>query len=148
MSNPRLTRWIERGLAGIGVLAIIAGLCWLALFALAYSFKDFAGGSCTDTEQRIVVSPDGKRNFKSYHPDCGTTPEGQDGYFVYLSTGNPNKGYEYTPILELKKAPAGQVEVKWDSPDQLSVTFPPSTEVVEAYALVLGVRVVLPRPLK
>lgn len=148
MVSPRLMRGIEHSLAAIGVLAILAGCCWLALLAFAHSFKDFSGGNCTDTEQSNSASPDGKQNFKSFHRDCGTTPEGQNGFFVYLSTGNANKGYEYIPILQLNKAPAGQVDVKWDSPDQISVTFPPSTEVVEAYALVLGVRVVLPRSLK
>jgi hypothetical protein len=48
-----------------------------------------------------------------FHRECGGLFE---GYFVYVSTGNPNKGYEYTPIIELQNVDPGQVSVRWNGP--------------------------------
>jgi hypothetical protein len=128
----------------IGVLAIIAGLGWLALWAIFRPFKNFAGGDCADTEERIVTSPNGNHTIKSFHRVCGVNGEKLfSGYFVYLSTGNPNVGYEYTPIVELKNVAPNQTSVSWDNPEQISVTYPSSAEVVDAYAKTFGVNVLL-----
>ena len=74
---------------GVGCsLLRVQGLCW---------------GNCTDTEQKILSSPNGSHSIKSVHRECGSF----HFFFIYLSTGNPNKGYEYTPIAEFKDvAPA------------------------------------------
>ncbi len=37
----------------------------------------------------------------------------------------------------------GEVTVAWDSTNQLSVTYPPSAEVVDAYAKTFDVQIVL-----
>jgi hypothetical protein len=135
-------RWFVIVLACIGAIAILGAIGWGALF---FAFKDFAGGNCTDSEQKVLVSPDGSHSIKSFHRECGST---YDFYFVYLSTGNPNKGYEYTPIVELKNIAPGAAAVKWDSSDQVTVTYPSSATVVDAYAKTLGVRVILNPPVR
>ena len=126
----------------VGVAVIVAGIGWLALRAL---FSIPASGSgCDKSEQITLPSPDGKRIAKGYHSACGA---GYDRpyslYTVDLSTGNPNKGYEYTPIVELKNVAVGEVTVAWDGTNQLSVTYPPSAEVVDAYAKTFDVQIVL-----
>jgi hypothetical protein len=68
-------------------------------------------------------------------------------YFVYMSTGNPNKGYEYTPIIEPQNVAPGQVSVHWYGPNELAVEYPRSAKVVEAYAKIFDVHVVLNPPL-
>jgi len=128
-------------LAWVGAIALLSAIGWGG-FCLA--FKNFAGGNCTDTEQKILLSPDGIHSIKSFRRECG----GQfNGFFVYLSTGNPNKGYEYTPIVAIQAVPAGQVSVRWTGPNVLEVAYPRSAKVVEAYATIFNVRVVLNPPL-
>jgi hypothetical protein len=103
---PRPFRWFHIVLEVIGALTTIAGLGWLALYAFFYPFRHFTDGNCSpDTEQRVVNAPDGgAHNFKSFHRTCAA----YDFFFAYLSTGNPNKGYEYEPILELKNVGQGR----------------------------------------
>jgi hypothetical protein len=103
--------------------------------------KDFAGGSCTDTDQRILASPDGKRSIKSFHRVCGDEKHAWD--FIYLSTGNPNPGYEYTPIVMVKNVAPRQTSVEWEGSGQVSVRYPSSAEIGYAYAKVFDIRVVL-----
>ena len=91
----------------IGGIALVAGLGWLAFYFLfIVPMSHFSDGNCSpDTEQRIVNAPDGgAHNFKSFHRTCGQ----YNFFFAYLSTGNPNKGYEYEPILELKNVVQGR----------------------------------------
>ena len=114
--------------------------------AISREFEGFAGGNCIDTEQQVNASPDGKHTVKGFHRACGTN-DSYAFYFVYLSTGNPNPGYEYTPIVTIKGVAPGQVSMAWDGPDQVSVTYPSSAKVGDAYANVLDVRVVLHPPL-
>jgi len=141
---PKLSRWIRISLEIIGATAIIVGLGWLALWAIFRPFKNLAGGNCDDTEQQTLSTPNGSHTVKVFHRVCGAGAERPYSfYFVYLSTGNTNPGYEYTPILELKNIAPKQASVAWDGPDQLSVAYPASAEVVEAYAKILGVQVVL-----
>ncbi len=140
---PRWWSWFRIALEIAGAVAIVAVLGW-TLFA--WMFKDFAGGNCTDSNQKMLVSPDGKRTVKSFHRVCGTEKV-YEFDFVYLSTGNPNPGYEYAPIADFHGLPPGKVVVNWDSANQLSITYPPSTHVGDIYANVLGVRVVLHPPL-
>lgn len=122
-------------------------MLWLGFTSLMKAaFKDFAGGSCTDTEQRIVASPDGKHTLKSFHRACGGN-EYHGWTFVYLSTGNPNKGYEYTPIVTIEDVAPGQTSAEWDGPDEIRVRYPATAKVGDAYAKVLDVRVVLDPPL-
>lgn len=64
-----------------------------------------------------------------------------------LSTGNPNKGYEYTPIAEIDDVASGQVSVHWNGPNEVDIAYPSSAKVGDTYAKVLGVRVVLTPPL-
>jgi hypothetical protein len=129
----------------IGAAAILGLLGWFALKAVFAPFKDFAGGACTDTELNIQASPDAAHTLKTFHRECGSN---YDFYFVYLSTGNPNPGYEYTPIVELKNLAPGSASVKWDRADQITVTYPSSATVVDAYAKTFGVRVVLNPPVQ
>ena len=136
-------RWLVIVLAWIGAIAILGSVGWGALH---FAFKDFAGGNCTDTEQKILVAPapNETRSVKMFHRECGGL---FDGYFVYMSTGNPNKGYEYTPIIELRNVAPGQVTVRWNGPNELAVEYPQSAMVVEAYAKIFDVHVVLNPPL-
>jgi hypothetical protein len=135
-------RWVHILLEVIGGLALVVGLGWLVFY---YSFivpmSRFSDGNCSpDTEQRLVNAPDGgAHNFKSFHRTCGQ----YNFFFAYLSTGNPNKGYEYEPILELKNVGPGAAIAAWDGPNRIVVTFPKSAEVVDAYAKSFGIDVVL-----
>jgi hypothetical protein len=123
-----LPRWMRISLQVVGAATIIVGICGLIFWVVfVRPFRNFVGGNCTDTEERVLASPSGKQTVKSFHRECGT----YHFYFVYLSTGNPNSGYEYTPIVELKNLAPGQASVSWDSADQLSVNYPSSSEVVE-----------------
>ncbi|WP_158824221.1 hypothetical protein [Granulicella sp. S156] len=122
----------------IGVIALVWGG---SVLFLRHMFKDFAGGNCTDTEQRILESPDGKHSVKSFHRVCGDDKHAWD--FIYLSTGNPNPGYEYTPVVTVKDVAPGETSITWDGSSQVSVKYPASAEIGDAYAKVLDIRVVL-----
>jgi len=137
---PRFLNGLRIVLDVIGVGAI---MYLLFIWCVGAMFKGFAGVSCTDTDQKIITSPDGKHTIKSFHRSCGSPPSGYGGYFVYLSTGNPNKGYEYAPIADFDQASEGQVSVVWEDADQVSITYPPSAKIGDVYAKVLGVRVIL-----
>jgi hypothetical protein len=134
-------RRVHIALEVVGGLAIAGALGWLAIYAISWPFRHFTDGDCSpDTEQRMVSSPDGQHTVKSFHRSCGST---YDFYFAYLSTSNPNPGYEYEPILELKNVAAGQASIAWEGSDQLTVTYPNSAEVVDASAKTFGVTIVL-----
>ena len=138
------TRWVHIFLEVVGGLSIAAGLIWLALYALSYPLRHFSGGNCDDAELKIITSPDGKHTVKSFHRACGAGSERPFSfYLVYLSTGNDNPGYEFTQIVEIRDVAIGQTSVTWDGPDELSVSYPSSAKVGEAYAKTFGVRIVL-----
>jgi hypothetical protein len=142
MSKP--VRWVHISLEIIGGLTVVAGLGWLALWLVFLPFKNFAGGNCDDSEQQIIPSSDGRHTVKSFHRVCGAGTERPYSFFeVYISTGNPNKGYEYAPIVGLRNIAPHQASVVWDSPSQLSVYFPNSAGVDDAYAKTFGVNIVL-----
>ena len=111
---PRFHGWVRTSLEVIGAITVIVGICGLVIW--------------------------GVFSVKSFHRECGSK---YDFYFVYLNTGNSNPGYEYTPIVELRDLAPGSASFTWDSPDQISMTYPSSATVVEAYAKVLDVRVVM-----
>ena len=137
-------RWIHISLEVIGGLTIIAGLGWLALWLFFYPMRNFAGGNCDVSEQQLTTSPDGRHTIKSFHRVCGAGAERPYSFFdVYISTGNPNKGYEYAPIVMLRDIAPHQASVRWDSATQLSVSFPDTTVVDDAYAKTFGVNIVL-----
>jgi hypothetical protein len=92
--------WIIIPLACIGAIAIIGAAVWGGLYL---AFRNLDGADCTDTEQKTLSSPNGGHTVKSIYRECG----GPSSYFVYLSTGNPNKGYEYTPIAEIENVVQG-----------------------------------------
>ncbi len=141
-------RWLHASLEVVGIVTIFGCLAWLLLYAVSYPMRHFSGGNCDDAEQRVIVSPDGKHTVKSLHRACGAGAERPYSfYLVYLSTGNPNPGYEYTQIVEIKDVAIGQTSVAWDSSDELSVSYPSSGTVGEAYAKTFGVRIVLHPPL-
>lgn len=134
--------WVHILLEVIGGLALVAGLGWLALYFLfIVPMSHFSDGNCSpDTEQRLVNAPNGgAHNFKSFHRTCGQ----YNFFFAYLSTGNPNKGYEYEPILELKNVAPGTATAVWEGPNRIVVTFPKSAEVIDAYARSFGIDIVL-----
>ena len=135
-------RWVHIVLEVIGGIALVAGLGWLAFYFLfIVPMSHFSDGNCSpDTEQRIVNAPDGgAHNFKSFHRTCGQ----YNFFFAYLSTGNPNKGYEYEPILELKNVGPGAASAVWEGPNRITITYPKSAEVVDAYAKSFGIDIVL-----
>lgn len=142
-------RWVHVTLEVIGAVALVGGaialIVWLAFLK---PMENFAGGNCTDTEQRLLASPDGKHTVKSFHRVCGSDGrELYSGYSVFLSTGNPNHGYEYTPIVGIRDVGQNSVSISWDSPDELSVAYPSKAKLEDVYALVLGVRVAMhPQP--
>jgi len=137
----KVTRWAHISLEVIGFFALIAALAWGVLYAISRPFKHFTDGDCSpDTEQRIIASPDGQHTVKSFHRSCGST---YDFYFAYLSTGNPNPGYEYEPIIELKNVAPGQASMAWNGSDQLVATYPDTAEVVDAYAKTFGITISL-----
>jgi hypothetical protein len=138
---PRPFRWFHITLEVVGALTIIARLGWIALYAISYPFRHFTDGNCSpDTEQTLVNAPDGgAHNLKSFHRTCGS----YDFFFAYLSTGNPNQGYEYEPILELKNVGPGAATAVWEGPNRIVVTYPKSADVVDAYARSFGIDVVL-----
>jgi len=84
--------------------------------------------------------------LKSLHRVCGGNEYHAWG-FVYLSTGNPNAGYEYTPIVTVENVAPGQTSAEWLGPNEIRVRYPSTATVDDAYAKVLGVRVVLDPPL-
>ena len=105
---------------------------------------NFAGGDCTDTEQEFINSPGGKHTAKTYHRVCDSDGKQlYSGYSVFLSTGNPNSGYEYTRIVGIRDVAPHQVSVRWDGPDQLSVSYPSRAKLEDVYATVLGVNVTM-----
>jgi len=136
---PKPMRWIHISLEVIGGLTIVAGLGWLVLWLVFYPFSN-----CDDSEQQVIASPDGRHSIKSFHRVCGAGAERPYSFFdVYISTGNPNKGYEYAPIVMLRDIAPHQASVKWDSSTQLSVYFPDTASVDDAYARTFGVNILL-----
>ena len=131
----------------VGALALIGGSVYsiykLPLLILGYAFKDFAGGHCSDTEQHYLTSPDGKHQIWSFHRTCGGGADTYPFDFVYLSTGNPNKGYEWTPIVELRGTRPGETSVHWDTSEQVTVTHAKDAKPEDVSAKVLGIRIVL-----
>ena len=135
-------RWLHISLEVVGGLSLIGGLMWLAFYYFfLIPMSHFTDGNCSpDTEERIVNAPDGgAHNFKSSHSTCGS----YNFFSTYLSTGNPNKGYEYEQILELKNVAGGAAVAEWDGPNRIVITYPKSAEVVDAYARPFGIYVVL-----
>jgi hypothetical protein len=133
-------RWIHVALETVGALTVIAVLGWLFLWVFFLKpMSHFTDGNCTDTDEHVVASPDGKRTAKFFHSNCGPyTFES-----VYLSTGNPNPGYEYVQIFELKNVAIGETSVTWRGPEEVAIDFPATAELGDAYAKVLGVQVTL-----
>jgi len=102
------------------------------------------GANCDDSEQKTIASQDGLHTVKSLRRVCGAGVERPYSHFnVYISTGNDNKGYEYAPIVFLRDIEPHQASVVWDNPDQLSVYYPATAGVDEAYARIFGVNIVL-----
>lgn len=134
-------RWFVIVLACIGAAAILCAAVWSVGYL---AFEHFGGGNCTDTEQQVLKAPDGSRTIKSFHRECDSV---SGAYFVYLSTGNPNKGYEYAPIAEIDDVAPRQVSVHWNGSNEVDITYPRSAKVGDTYAKVLGVRVILNPPL-
>ena len=66
----------------------------------------------------------------SYYRECG----GPTFLFVNIAIGNTNSGYEYVPIVQIGNVVPDKTSVRWDGPDQLVVTYPPTAKVEEAYA--------------
>ena len=138
---PRSLRWFHISLEVVGAVSIVLGVSALILWLVFIRpMKNYPGGDCTDTEQRLLPSPDGKRTIKSFHRVCGQL---YSGYSFYLSTGNPNPEYEYAPIVELKDVAPGQASATWDGPNQISVKYPATAKLGDTYAYVLGVHVVM-----
>ena len=137
-------RWVHISLEIVGGLTVTAGLGLLVLWLVFLPFRNFAGGNCDDSEQQIIPSSDGRHTVKIFHRVCGAGTERPYSFFdVYISTGNDNKGYEYAPIVMLRNIAPHQTSVVWDSPSQLSVYFPNSAGVDDAYARTFGVNIVL-----
>ena len=84
-------------------------------------------------------APEGGHNFKSLHRTCGPN----NSFFAYLSTGNDNKGYEYEPILQLSNVDPGAVTAVCDGPNRIVIMYPRSADVVDAYARLFGIDIVL-----
>ena len=143
-------RWLHLLLEIIGGLTVCAGIAWLALWVILRPFKNFAGGNCDDSELQVIGSPDGHHSVKSFHRLCGAGSERPYSFFdVYISTGNPNKGYEYAPVVILRNVGAREAAVTWDSASQLSVRYPDTAQVDDAYARTFGVNIVMhPEPPK
>ncbi len=137
---PRKGGWAHILLEIVGALAIIVGLGWWAFYM---AFRNLAGGNCTDTERQTLASPDNKHSVMSLHRECGT----HTSFFVYISTGNDNPGYEYAPIVQINDVGPRQASAHWDGTDQLVVTYPSRATIVDAYAKTFGVRVILNPPL-
>ena len=145
---PKSSRWFHVSLEIVGGLAIIVGLVWfvshLPVLILSLAFKNFSGANCDDSEQQTLASPDGKHSVKSYHRVCGAGDERPYSFFIVdISTGNDNKGYEYTPIVSLRNIAPHAASVVWDSADKVSVYYPATAGVDDAYARTFGVNIVL-----
>ena len=119
------------------VVVVVVGLGWWSVNAM---FRGFSGGSCIDTDERVLPSPDGKRTVKCSRRVCGSKYVSD---VVYLSSAKPKAEYDYVTVMELSDVAPGQMSVTWDGPDQISVTYPESAQVGDVYAKVRGVRVVL-----
>ena len=145
---PRSFRWVHISLEAVGGFALLAGVGWtilhLPVLILGLAFRNFSGANCDDSEQQTIVSPDGNHSVKSYHRVCGAGNERANSFFVVdISTGNDNKGYEFTPIVSLRDLAPRTASVVWDSAEQVSVYYPATAGVDNAYARTFGVNIVL-----
>ena len=62
---------------------------------------------------------------------------GHTSFFVHISTGNDNRGYEYAPIAQINNVAPHQAFAVWKGSDQVVVTYPSDAVVVDAYAKTL-----------
>ena len=103
-------RWFVIVMACIGAIAILGAMGWGALF---FAFKDFAGGNCTDSEQKILFAPDGSHSIKSFHRNCGGFVKADEirtrlarAHSAYTWTGQADSDHagsqSYRRSLELK----------------------------------------------
>ena len=137
----KYARWLHVALEVVGAIALIIGVGKLGLWLVFKPFENFAGGSCSDTEEKIATQPGGSHTIKSRYTECGGGVS--NAFFVELNTGNPNKGYEYTPIIEVKNLTIGTATATWDGADKLTISYPSSAKVVEAYSKIFDINVVL-----
>jgi len=130
----------------VGAIALLVALWYSPVLFLRYAFKDFSGGQCVDTDQLHLKSPDGMHEIWSFHRKCGaeTNPPWD---FIYLSTGNTNKGAEWEPIATVKNTKSGETKVAWNSASQLSISYPEHADIDDVYAKIFGITIVLhPQP--
>lgn len=137
---PKTNRWIHLGLEGIGILAITAGLIRLVFYLfLVLPFRNFTDGNCHTTEEITKTSPNGRHTIRIVSSQCGPFSH----YFVYLKTGNDNKGFEETAIVWLRNNGSLTATARWNGDDQLSVQYSQPAEIMDAYQRTLGVDVLL-----
>ena len=134
----RKLRWFVVVLAWIGGIAIFGAVVFGALYLGA---RYIIARQCRDTEQQVLTSPNGARRVKAFHQECGAN----SAYLVSLSTGM--KQPEYVSIADFDDVGPGQVSVHWNGSNEVDITYPRSAKVQDAYAKILGVRVVLNPPL-
>jgi hypothetical protein len=117
----------------IGALAILAALGW---YTISYQVGHM-GYPCVDSQVVTLPSPGGgsevaQRRLRT----CGE----HSGTEVLLHVPNAST---FMRVVALNKTDPEKVAFQWTGPNDLSVTFPASSEIEEAYGVVFGVTITL-----
>jgi len=140
---PKINRWIRVALEVIGGLTVVAAVVGLLLWIFILEpMNHFTEGNCTDTNTRIIASPDGRKTIKFFYTTCRLADQNPVAH-VYLSTGNSNAGYEYTSIATIENAAIGETSVAWSGSEEIVIDSPANADVEDVYAKILGVKVTL-----
>jgi hypothetical protein len=116
----------------IGGLAICICLLWWAIYT--------AGGlngpePCVDTQLITAHSPGGKETAQQRYRTCGSHSS------VEVLLNVPQDKANFMRVISLAKVPPTDVSFEWTGPNDLTITFPASAEIEEAYGVIWGVTI-------
>ena len=119
----------------IGVLAIVGSLCW---YWISYQVGHM-GYPCVDSQVVTLQSPGGPEVAQKRLRTCGQ----HSGTEVLLRVPYDKSHDSFMRVVALNHINPDKVAFEWTGPNDLSVTFPATSEIEEAYGVVFGVTVTL-----
>lgn len=124
--------WHIKAVAGLAVAAAVAGGAY-------WSGGKFGSAmGCTDALLHTLPSPDGHNVAYVFRRTCGPTIPDSVQANLQPATGAFD-GMKYRPFVAFGNA--SDMEVRWDTPDQLTVIAPPTGKVAFRHPQVASVKI-------